>query len=57
VLNRRELGWWSPVLLAAGTALTVYSLDLIPIAAVCFLFALGPYGVRRTDRRLTGAAQ
>jgi len=56
VLNRRELGWWSPVLLAIGTALTVCSLDLIPLTAVCFLLALGPYGVRRTDHRLTGAA-
>ncbi|MBB5892448.1 hypothetical protein BJ998_003644 [Kutzneria kofuensis] len=57
VLNWRELGWWSPVLLAVGTGLTLFSLNLIPVAAVCFLFAIGPYGVRRTDRRLTGAAQ
>ncbi|MFI9381060.1 hypothetical protein [Kutzneria sp. NPDC052558] len=56
LLNRRELGWWSPVLLAIGAALAVCSLDLIPLTAVCFLLALGPYGVRRTDRRLTGAA-
>ena len=55
-LSRRELGWWSPVLLAVGTALTLVSLDLIAATAVCFLFALGPYGVRRTDRRPTGAA-
>jgi hypothetical protein len=55
VLGRRELGWWSPVLLTVGTALTLVDLDLIPLTAVCFLFALGPYGVRRTDRRLTGA--
>lgn len=56
-LNQRELGWWSSVLLAVGTGLTLFSLNLIPVAAVCFLFALGPYGVRRHDRRLTGAAQ
>jgi hypothetical protein len=56
-LNWRVLGWWSPVLLAVGTGLTLLSLDLMPAAAVCFLFAIGPYGVRRTDRRLTGAAQ
>jgi hypothetical protein len=56
-INWRAMGWWSPVLLAVGTGLTLLSLDLIPATAVCFLFALGPYGVRRTDRRLTGAAQ
>ncbi|MEV6607409.1 hypothetical protein [Kutzneria sp. NPDC051319] len=57
VVNWRVLGWWSPVLLAVGTGLTLVSLDLIPLAAVCFLFAIGPYGVRRNDRRLTGATQ
>jgi hypothetical protein len=57
VLNWRELGWWSPMLLAVGTALTVFNLNLLPVAAVCFLFALGPYGVRRNSRRLSGAAQ
>jgi hypothetical protein len=57
VLNRAELGWWSPVLLIVGAGLTALSLNVIPVAAVCFLFALGPYGVRHNDRRLTGAAQ
>jgi hypothetical protein len=56
-INWRVMGWWSPVLLAVGTGLTLLSLDLIPASAVCFLFAIGPYGVRRIDRRLTGAAQ
>jgi hypothetical protein len=56
-INWRVMGWWSPVLLAVGTGLMLFSLDLIPATAVCFLFAIGPYGVRRTDRRLTGAAQ
>lgn len=56
-LSWRELGWWSPVLVAVGAVLTLLSLNFIPIAAVCFLFALGPYGVRRNSRRLSGAAQ
>ena len=36
------LAWWSPALVLVGSALTIVSLDLIPVAGLCLLAALTP---------------
>ncbi|MDA3648526.1 hypothetical protein LZ318_17470 [Saccharopolyspora indica] len=41
-----KLAWWGPVLLFAGSALPLITLDLLPIAALCVLVALAPLALR-----------
>ncbi|WNV88135.1 hypothetical protein [Umezawaea sp. Da 62-37] len=44
-----RLPWWSPVLVLVGSALTIFSLDLIPVAGACLLVAMIPLA-RTRDR-------
>jgi len=43
------LAWWSPALVLVGSALTIVSLDLVPVAGACLLVALAPLARRLTE--------
>jgi len=47
LVRARELPWWSPVLVLAGPALAIVSLDLLPVSGLCLLAALAPLAVRQ----------
>ncbi|GAA3830861.1 hypothetical protein GCM10022226_59670 [Sphaerisporangium flaviroseum] len=46
VASPRKGGVWGPVAIVLGTALMAVDLDLIPVGAACYWFALAPAGWR-----------
>ncbi|GAA3028358.1 hypothetical protein GCM10020229_44790 [Kitasatospora albolonga] len=54
VAAARRTAWWSPLVAAAGVALSAVSLDLLPVAAVLWVLALSP--LERRPVAVGGAA-
>ncbi|MGH3712270.1 MAG: hypothetical protein ACRDT4_02240 [Micromonosporaceae bacterium] len=45
-----KLPWWSTAVVTAGVVLPLITLDLIPVAALCFLAGLAPLALRDTNQ-------